>query len=294
MQENNTDLRIIVLTYNRFLSLRRLLHSLNNAHYFNDKIVIDIWLDRSTNGEVDNKTLEEALNFQFDKGVRNVFIHKHHVGIYGQWMGTWQPNYQTQEIAVIFEDDTSVSPWFYRYLRLVHRQYSDRDEINGFALQVNVKHGSASGQLNVSTNNVVFLYPVIGTSGFSPKRNNWIRFRTWYKIMSKEPFIPLVPEIKKPNGWYTDFVFRNRTDTMWETWHIYFAYHNKEWTLYPNFGYNLALTLNWKDKGLHFDGKNKGGDNIKTVKDWDDRFCFLPTNPVYIDTNGIVIANSEI
>lgn len=288
-RSTNTNLRIIVLTFNRCFSLKRLLHSLNNAYFDNDTIVLEIWLDRSINGELDIQTLYEARKFQFKKGTKVIYIHDKHVGIYGQWMGTWQPNYFTDEIAVIFEDDTSVSPFFYRYLKLVHKKYNNYESINGFSLQVNVKHGSEDGQLNVSAQNIVFLYPVIGTSGFSPKRNNWIKFIRWYSLKGKNTILPLVPEIKKPTGWYIDFLFQDRTSSMWEMWHIYFAFHHKEWTLYPNFGYNLALTINWKEKGLHFDGKNKGYDEIRLVEKWDHRFYNLPKYPAYINTNGIQI-----
>ena len=280
-----TTFRIIVLAYNRQNSLRRLLESLNKAYYFNGNVLLDIWLDRSKNGTYDNQTLTVAKNFRFNKGLKKVHVHKKHVGIYGQWLDTWRPNYQTKEIAVIFEDDITVSPWYYLYLRLVHEQYRERNDINGFSMEQNIKHGSSNGNIKVSGENIVFLYPVLGTHGFSPKRDNWIKFLNWYDVKSKESLVPLVPEIEKPTMWYTKFIAQNRTDTMWEMWHIYFAHHNNELTLYPNFGFNIALTYDWKEKGLHSNGKGQG--TVRLVKDWDARFNKLPTFPIYINTIGI-------
>ena len=285
--DDETSLRILVLTFNRPMSLQRLLHSLDKAYYYNDKVVLEIWIDKSSDGVIDKQTFTDAVNFKFNKGSKYVYTQTRHVGIYGQWMGTWRPNYQSEEITVIFEDDITVSPWFYRYLKLVHKQYSECEKINGFSMEQNMKHGSEHGKLNVSNNNIVFLYPVIGTSGFSPKKHNWIKFLKWYDVVrSKQDFFPLVPEIKKPTQWYTEFIKKGKTDTMWEMWHIYFAYHNKEWTLYPNFGSNLALTINWKEKGLHFDGSSQK-DTTKLVKIWDNRFNSLPKHPIFINTNGI-------
>lgn len=80
------DLRIIILTYNRARSLIRLLESLNKTYYDNDKIIIDIWVDRSKDGSVSMETVNEASKFVFGAGKCNINIHPKHVGIRGQWL----------------------------------------------------------------------------------------------------------------------------------------------------------------------------------------------------------------
>jgi hypothetical protein len=43
----------------------------------------------------------------------------------------WQPTEETKEMAVIFEDDLTVSPFFYRYLKNVHAKYGSVPYIIG-------------------------------------------------------------------------------------------------------------------------------------------------------------------
>jgi hypothetical protein len=54
------------------------------------------------------------------------------------------------------------------------------------------------------------------------------------RFLDNGNFYPLVPGIK-PTDWYNDHIRFKATDNMWEMWHIYHAYKNKYYTLYPNF-----------------------------------------------------------
>lgn len=284
----DADFRMIVITYNRPASLQRLLDSLNKADYLSDKVVIEVWIDRSKSNEIHGPTYETASKFVFDKGQITVHNHTKHAGLYGQWIDTWQPNEDTKEMAVILEDDISVSPLFYRYLKKVHARYDRRPEVNGFALQgISIKHGGAGGNLRAPLENVVFLYPILGSWGFSPRKDNWIKFRQWYKTASKDKnFKPLVPGIL-PTQWYQIFLKRGKTDGMWTMWHIYYAYSKKERTLYPNFPNKQGMTINWKESGIHYKKGQKNGDPL--VTEWDSRLDNLPDEPIHLDANGRVV-----
>jgi len=80
------DLRIIIITFDRKHSLLRLLESLNKARYGGDSVVIDIWVDRYTDGAVSMETVEAASSFKFVVGACNINIQRKHVGIRGQWL----------------------------------------------------------------------------------------------------------------------------------------------------------------------------------------------------------------
>lgn len=85
------------------------------------------------------------------------------MGIYGQWIGTWNPAPESSEIAVILEDDLTVSKHFYRWLKNVHRKYDGWSNVAGYALQGrSIKHGGAAGNLRGPDNDVCFLYPILG------------------------------------------------------------------------------------------------------------------------------------
>lgn len=280
-RDSDVDLRVLIMTYNRPLSLTRLLNSLNEAEYYGDKIVIEIWIDKSKDGVINKETFQAANNFVFKKGQKIVANHTKHVGLYGQWMGLWQPQSETKDIVVIFEDDTTVSPFFYRYLKNIHAKYRDRSDINSYAMQCSGKHVNAGGQLHAPDEHIVFLYPILGTCGFSPQNKNWINFRKWYiKITNSQHFDPFVPGIL-PTQWYMEHIKSGRTEDMWEMWHIYYAYNHNESTLYPNLLNCEGLTLNWKEFGLHFKEKITITDRLLTK--WDNRLDNLPDKPIYLD-----------
>ena len=56
---------------------------------------------------------------------------------------------------------------------------------------------------------------------------------------------------------------------MWEMWHIYHAYKNKYYTLYPNLLRFEGMKINWKEHGSHV------GDNVnvtdRLLSKWNSR-----------------------
>lgn len=105
-----------------------------------------------------------ALIFVFCTYIyQQVCNHTKHVGIYGQWIDTWNPAPGSKEIAVILEDDLTVSKHFYLWLINVHRKYDDRTDLAGYALQGrSMKHGGAAGNLRGPDKDVCFMYPILG------------------------------------------------------------------------------------------------------------------------------------
>lgn len=118
----------------------------------------------------------------------------------------------------------------------MHKKYDDQSRINGYSLQgISIRHSDAKKMLNVAERHAVFLYPTVGSWGFSPNRINWFRFVDWFKSAKQQNgFVPSVPN-NIASIWYKDFSRQGKADTMWTIWHIYFAWKNNENTLYPNF-----------------------------------------------------------
>lgn len=284
------DLRIIVVVYNRAKSLLRLLTSLNEAEYDSDSVKLEVWIDRSEDDRIDSSTVETAKSFEFKHGEYSVIPHPHHVGIYGQWLTTWKPKVNSSEIAVILEDDLTVSPYFYKYLKLVHQQYDKNPEVNGYSLQgSSCKHSDKdTSTLEGPKGSPVFLYPVLGTWGFSPNRRNWVKFLDWFAVAySNHSFQPYVPG-SIVTRWYREFQKLGKTKSMWSIWHIYYAWKNKEFTLYSNFEGHAGLTANWLEPGLHYGkSKNKATNRLLTV--WKPEYEHLPEKLVHLDMSGKII-----
>ena len=113
------DLRVIVIVYDRANSLKLCLHSLNEVDYLGDQVALNIWIDRSKKtGEIDGDTYQVARDFNFTFGDVTIHNQSSHVGIIGQWLDSWQVTKDSNEIAVILEDDLTVGPHFWRWLKV--------------------------------------------------------------------------------------------------------------------------------------------------------------------------------
>ena len=227
----------MVITYNRAKSLMRLLNSINKAKYFNDSILLEVWIDRSKDGKINTTTLKAANKFKFTHGEYSVNCQPYHAGIIGQWIHTWKPSLNSSEIGVILEDDLSVSPYFYKWLKIVHQKYDNCTDINGYALQgVSIKHNGEDGYVKAPKDSIVYRYPTLGTWGFSPTIPHWLAFKKWFdEVHTEAQFHPLVPG-NVATDWYLTFLETGKTEGMWEMWHIYYAWKHKENTLYSNLG----------------------------------------------------------
>lgn len=173
-------LRVLVLTFNRAHSLVRCLNSLNSAEFDGLPVVVDIYVDRAINGSLHSETVQIAKSFTFKHGQSQLHVHPHHVGVLGQWLSTWQiPPDSAAEVAVFLEDDLTVSRYFARWLRRVHAKYDSYPNISGYSLQgESIKHavGANSTPLAGPPGHSVFLYPVLGSWGFSPNAGPWKHF----------------------------------------------------------------------------------------------------------------------
>lgn len=142
----------------------------------------------------------------------------------------------SHEIAVILEDDLTVSPYFYTYLKLVHNKYGAREDVAGFSLQgKSVRHTDGVCCLNIPNNHLVFLYPTIGTSGFSPNPRQWVQFHKWlhYNLIGNLK-VPLIKD-HISTTWYTELSKGGQEDSMWEMEYLFYTHDRKEHILYPNF-----------------------------------------------------------
>ncbi|XP_045166626.2 uncharacterized protein LOC123530011 [Mercenaria mercenaria] len=290
-QDGEYDLRIIVIVYNRAHSLMRLLKSLNEAEYGSDSVKLEVWIDRSQDQTLDTLTFQSASGFIFYHGQYSVIPHPRHVGLYGQWLTTWKPKINSSEIAVILEDDLTVSPHFYKYLKNVHRKYDGYPDVNGYALQgSSIKHSNKdNSRLQGPKDSLVYLYPVLGTWGFSPNRKNWMKFLDWFPVAHNDKnYQPYVPD-NVVTDWYKAFQKEGKTQGMWSIWHIHYAWKNNEYTLYSNFEDHAGLTTNWQEDGLHYQNVKKVTNKLLT--EWKPEYENLPDKLVHLDIAGKVISS---
>ena len=123
-------------------------------------------------GGVDGATLDAVRQFRWSRGPTRVHVQKRHVGIYGQWIDTWAPadhTRQSKEICLILEDDLTVSPFVYRWLKAVHRHYESFPEFLGATLNSDeqVTLDGLYSRLVAPKEDSVFMYKCMGSWGMS-------------------------------------------------------------------------------------------------------------------------------
>ena len=292
------DFRIIVMTYRRPASLLLLLESLDRLEMDGDTAILEIWIDRDkVTDAADCETLEVAALFNWTRGVRRVHVHQQHVGIYGQWIDTWRPRTDGNELALLLEDDMTVSPYVYRWIKAAHRQYGSRTDVAGYTLQSEeVSKATGTGinhKLTGPEGDSTYLFKRIGTWGFAPNPQHWVAFQDWYHLASLDdtfrPYVPNAPIITK---WYKEQEKQGRQDHMWSMWHVYYTDTNNIFTLYNNLEMsvteeNILLAENRRESGLHFSGAwFPSFRSSKILEKWSEQYTKFPNNPVMFDWNG--------
>jgi hypothetical protein len=283
--------------YNRAKSLLSCLDSLRHLDTLGDKVEIHIWVDRSNESRVDVETVNIGWKFALEWTKGNVCVHiqKKHVFITGQWIDTWSPQ-NSHELALILEDDVSISIHAYHWLRAAHQFYRHRTNISGYTLAMEGVTFFAPVDnrrpMYGPVSDVSYMYPVIGTTGFMPHPRSWRRFQKWYHTIRKNKTVkPYVPDII-PTGWYMQFEAEGRQESMWEMWHIYYTYLRREWCVYPNImtfadnAYNVQLAVNRQEAGLHFDAAETKDNTYSLLIDWDDAYIRFPRKTVMYSYDG--------
>jgi hypothetical protein len=288
------DFRIIVMTYNRKDSLVKLLKSLEDLELDGDSAALEIFLDRSKKDNTyHNQTYEAAKDFSWNRGLKRVHVWDSHVGIYGQWIDSWRP--RQGEIALILEDDMSVSKHCYRWLKAAHAFYGPRTDISGYTLQSsNVNSAKGGKRISAPKDQPAFLYRVLGSWGFSPHPGRWQEFQDWYhELKSDVSFHPYVPGLVMTN-WYKEFEKKKKKhDSMWTMWHIWFTDHHKLFCLHHNLRAfsNLkssALGVNRQEPGLHFSGKGRDNTN-ELLTQWNPKYVEFSNKTIKYDYDASVL-----
>lgn len=107
-----------VITQDRPTSLKRLLTSLQDAHYFGDDVALSLNLEQTA----DCETQRIGENFDWSQGTLNVRHRIVHGGLMPAIVESWYPS-SNDSYGVFLEDDIEVSPFFYGWLKFTILQY---------------------------------------------------------------------------------------------------------------------------------------------------------------------------
>lgn len=293
-KEEEPSARIIVLTMDRAEPLRRLLKSVAAADYGDDHVDLDIWVDRRANSPLDASVIDAANEVEWPFGAKTVHARKAPGGLYNQWIYTWNIRDQTDEVAIILEDDLEVSPAFYQWLKQARTAYATDPEVGAFTLQRSTlrprrPRGSRMGHtLSLPPSTPVFKYRLLGTWGFAPQRDVWLEFRAWFEKKRAAGEKPYVDGLIT-TSWYKSQEVDGFAPHMWSQWWIRFVDEKGYFTVTPHLPDGTTLSANWRERGMHYSaGKRTPPSRDFPVYNGAAEFTW-PESPVRVDWDGLEV-----
>jgi len=232
------SLAIVVVTYNRPDSLKRLLSSLAKAHYDGESVTLIISIDYSGDDTIEQ--IANVFKWRFGEKIINTYSVNQGLRNHIIQCGSYTEQY---EGIVVLEDDLYVSPYFYAYAKEAVAYYKNNDNIAGISLygfetnQNNtLRFSPYKGKYDTYFMNIAQSWGQIWTY------KSWSEFYNWYDSnKSKQILNPEVP--KRITTW---------PESSWLKYHYYYCIVKKKYFVYPY----QSLSTNFGDPGIHMGYEN--------------------------------------
>lgn len=233
---------IVVVGYNRPLSLERLLSSLLLADYPADiKISLVISLDCCPEQDVADAVRKIADNIPWSRGNKEVICHPHQLGLKEHILkcGDLAEKYGS---VIVLEDDLFLSPVYYRYASDALKFYRNDSRISGISLYSHQNNPCLQQPFEPLDDGVDNFFLQFASSwGQVWDKRQWSSFRSWYnkgQVVSADDPLPC-QVIEWP-------------DTSWLKLFIKYMVESEKTFVYPR----VSLSTNFGDPGTHFSDQN--------------------------------------
>ncbi|MBO4641766.1 MAG: glycosyltransferase [Bacteroidaceae bacterium] len=231
-QTQPNKIAIIAVTFNRIDSLQRLLASLEHAHY-TEEVSLIISVDKSDIDEV----ASFANQYCWPHGEKMVVLQPRNLGLRSHMLSLGQ-HFSKFDALVVLEDDVSVSPAFYDYVKACFSRYSDDDRIAGISLYAHaVCNQNDLPFIPAKSEFDVYFMHYAASWGEVWMKRQWCAFYEWYQSHSDEFYLDNLPPCI--NRW---------PKTSWLKYHIRYCIETQKYFVYPYSSYST----NNADSGVHF------------------------------------------
>jgi hypothetical protein len=265
-QAASQALQVHVITYKRPKSLARLLHSLEQTQYDNDRVDLHIHVDAPATPE-DNAQVKQvglvAKTSQASWPFGSVSINEaaQHTGLRDMWLGCWTPS-SASERALILEDDLELSPQWYQWLKSAHKAYPAPNNLAGISLQ-RLAWSPSGRPLHRLLGHNPMLSPTVSTWAFSPSAAHWQDFKVFMRersesaaLIAKFSSVDSHPGYALQSGWQR--TNKREALNLWSPSFSTFCGSKGLLTLYPSLQPDYhALAVHWRTRGTHYRGKEK-------------------------------------
>ena len=239
MEIENRNIAIVVVTYNRVNSLKRLLESVSNADYLNLRSV-DLIISCDFSGSHDCEIV--ANDFRWIHGNKRVVAHSENLGLRNHVLisGDLVEDYDG---IIMLEDDLWVAPNFYRYIIEADLFFKDDKTIGQISLYTNQYDEYSSSKvvpLHLGGDN--FFMQVPSSWGQYWTKEQWFNFKKDYQagdlIIDEFSVLP-------------SNVIENWPESSWKKYFYHYLIKNELFVVYPY----QSLSTNFGDEGTHYSEK---------------------------------------
>lgn len=233
------DICIIAVGYNRPNSMNRLLNSLANSDYEEDNVDLLISIDK---GEHQKEIIEISEKFKWSHGKKSIRAFVERQGLRSHIIKCGDISYEYSAV-VILEDDITVSPYFYTYIKQCIIYYHKNTKVTGFSLY---KHHVNVGTVDFFEPEFigydVYLMQFAQSWGQCWTSRMWDDFKKWYECNKETVF-----ESEKA---YPSRIPDNILRWGSHSWMKYFMAYIVEKDLYYVYPYH-SLSTNHSEVGQH-------------------------------------------
>ena len=229
---------IVIVTYNRPNSLKRLLGSINNANYNGySNIPLIISIDGGGTGEM----LDIAQKLVWQHGEKRIIAHKENLGLRKHVISCGDLSKEYGSVIVL-EDDLFVSPYFYDYASQAISFYDEEKKIAGISL-ITYKWNDSANEFTglpfipLQNGYDAFFMQIPSSWGQVWTNKQWEAFKSFYETN------PVITEKDK----LPDTVKR-WPESSWKKFFYKYIVDNNLYFVYP-YG---AHSTNFGDAGTHF------------------------------------------
>ncbi len=236
--DQNLNIAIVTIAYNRPDSLLRLLDSLKKVDYEGHSVPLFISIDYSGDDSV--YKVAEAFNWEF--GEKKVIQHTSNLGLKKHVL-TCGDLVKDYDALIVLEDDLIVSPAMYSYTYRAVEKYKDDDNIAAISLYAKEWNESAwKPFVPAKTKYDTYFVQIAESWGQIWMRDGWTKFRDWYEH-NNEPFLKASGVPKDVCEW---------DSKSWKKYHIKYCVDNNKYTVYPY----CSLTTCMGEEGEHVKTNN--------------------------------------
>jgi hypothetical protein len=223
---------IVVAAYNRPVSLKRILASLEKA-IFKDPVTLIISID---NEEPDNLNIKEiAENFHWPHGSKEVRYQVNHLGLRKHILQCGDLSLEYGSV-IILEDDLYVSPYFYEYAVQALDYYKNDERIGGISLYNQPVHEISEYPFSaIHDQSDVYFIQFPSSLGQAWTSSQWKEFRDWY---ANEPDLSEIGIPDRILQW---------PPSSWKKYFCGFLMNGDKYFVFPQF----SFTTNFNDPGTN-------------------------------------------